>query len=86
MRDGHIRIGKGSFQAVAILTDAVKRGVTFTNALWMSQPANAVVPRVTDPITNHYRFKLGKGRVRKIGESPYKSSLENMSFLPRTII
>jgi len=85
-RDGHIRTGKGSFQAVAIVTDAVKRGVTFTNALWMTEPANSVTPRVTDPITNQYRFKLGKGRIRKVGESPYKSSLESMSFLPRTII
>lgn len=85
-RDGLIRRGSGSFKAVAMVTDAVKPGVTFTNALWPSEPANSVVPRVTDPITNQYRFKLGKGHIQKIGESPYKKSLFNMTFVPRTLI
>jgi arsenite oxidase large subunit len=41
---------------------------------------------VPDPVTNRYRFKLGKGRIRKIGESPYKRSFTAMSFAPRTVV
>jgi arsenite oxidase large subunit len=83
---GHIRIGKGALEAVAVVTDAVRPGVTWTNFLDLGSPVNSLVPRVPDPITNRYRFKLGKGRVRKIGESPYKRDLSRMTFLPRTII
>ncbi len=83
---GRIGSTKGSFTAVAIVTDAVRRGVTFTNFLWPSAPANSVVPRVPDPFTNRYRFKLGKGRVTKTGESPYKRSFTAMSFAPRHIV
>ena len=32
------------------------------------------------------RKGMGKGRVSKIGESPYKRSQEEMSFKPRTIV
>ena len=46
----------------------------------------SLVHRVPDPTTNRYRFKLGKGRISKIGESPYKNSFEEMTFKPRTII
>jgi arsenite oxidase large subunit len=49
-------------------------------------PANSVIHRVPDPITNRYRFKLGKGRIRKTGESPYKNDLTRMSFASRAII
>ncbi len=75
--------------AMAIVTDAVKRGVIFANFLsprWPGSAANSLVHRVPDPITLRYRFKLGKGRASKIGESPYKHSLDQMSFKPRTII
>lgn len=85
-KKGLIRVGKGKFRAVAIVTDAVRPGVAFTNFLWLSEPANSIAPRVPDPITNQYRYKLGKAKVRKAGESPYKKSLEEMSFLPRTIV
>lgn len=82
---GLIRYTKASFQAVAIVTDGVKPGVAFTNFLWPGSPANSIVPRVVDPFTNNYRYKLGKGRVRKIGESPFKRDLSAMSFIPRTL-
>ena len=82
---GHIRKAKGSFTAVAMVTDAVRPGVTFAYFGWPGAPANSVVHRVPDPITNNYRYKLGKGLVRKIGESPYKRSFTAMSFAPRTI-
>ena len=76
-------------EAVAMVTDAVRPGVVFAAFLWPRWPraaANSLVYRVPDPITNRYRFKLGKGKLRKTGESPYKRSLERMSFKPRTII
>jgi arsenite oxidase large subunit len=83
---GHIRIGKGALEAVALVTDAVRPGVTWTNFLDTGSPVNSLVPRVPDPITLRYRFKLGKGRIRKIGESPYKEDLTRMTFAPRTVV
>ncbi len=68
----------------------MRPGVLFTNFLWApgwpETESNSLVHRVPDPITNRYRFKLGKGRVSKIGESPYKNSFKAMSFKSRTII
>ena len=83
---GLIRIGSGRFEAVALVTDAVRPGVLWTNCLAPGSPANSVVHRVPDPITNRYRFKLGKGRIEKIGESPMKTDLTQMTFKPRDII
>jgi arsenite oxidase large subunit len=83
---GKIRIGQGECKAVAIVTDAVRPGVVFTNFLDPKSPSNNLVHRVPDPITNRYRFKLGKGRIEKIGESKYKHDLGNMSFASRTIV
>jgi arsenite oxidase large subunit len=83
---GHIKSTTASFSAVAIVTEAVRKGVTFAYFGFPGNPANSVVPRVPDPVTNRYRFKLGKGRVTKLGESPYKRSFAAMSFAPRTIM
>lgn len=83
---GHIKVNSGSFTCVAMVTDAVRQGVAFNYFNWPESPGNAIVPRVPDPITNRYRFKLASARVRKIGESPYKHSLTTMSFAPRTIM
>ena len=87
---GLIKTGKGSCKAVAFVTDAVRPGVLFTDFLWAlgwpETEANSLVHRVPDPITNRYRFKLGKGKIRKIGESPWKNSFAKMTFAPRTII
>ncbi len=82
---GLIRRGRGYCEGVAVVTDAVLPGLLYTNALDTRSPANSLVHRVPDPITNAYRFKLGKGRVRKLGESPYKHTFEAMSFAPRTL-
>ena len=75
----------GSFNAVAIVTDAVRKGVTFAYFGFSGNPANSVVPRVSDPVTNRYRFKLGKGRITKLGESPYMRSFPSMIFASRSI-
>ena len=84
--NGHIKLVKGSVTAVAVVIPVPRPGVTFMNFLDLSQPANSLVSRVPDPISNNYRFKLGIGKIRKIGESPYKKSLTTMSFATRNII
>jgi len=44
-----------------------------------------LAPRVPDPLSDNYRYKLGVGKIEKIGESPYKKSFEEMSFGRRDI-
>ena len=85
VEQGLIRQGEGDVRAVAIVSEDVKQGVIFANFLHPSSPANSLVHRVPDPITNRYRFKLGKAQIERIGESPYKNSFEEMSFKPRTV-
>ncbi len=82
---GLIRTGSGEVFAVAIVSEDVLPGVLFTNFLHPSSPANSLVHRVPDPITNRYRFKLGKAQIEKTGESPYKFAFDEMSFKPRTV-
>jgi len=48
-------------------------------------PANAVVHAVPDPVTNNYRYKLGRGTLTKVGESPFKNNFTAMSLKPRPI-
>ncbi|MCP4419503.1 MAG: arsenate reductase (azurin) large subunit [Chloroflexi bacterium] len=85
MEQGLIRQGHGEIVAVAMVTPDVKLGVFFTYFLFPANPSNSLVHRVPDPITNRYRFKLGKAQVKKIGESPYKNSFNRMTFKRRTI-
>jgi arsenite oxidase large subunit len=85
VKDGLISQGKGEADAVAVVTEDVRPGVLFTNFLHPSSPANSLAHRVPDPFANVYRFKLGKARIKKIGESPYKKSFEEMTFKPRTV-
>ncbi|MDA1349167.1 MAG: arsenate reductase (azurin) large subunit, partial [Chloroflexi bacterium] len=77
---------RGSFKAVAYVTDQVPVGVTCSYFLFgqgrLDMAANSVTSGVADPINNCYRFKLGAGRVRRTGESEFK---ETMSFAPRNI-
>jgi arsenite oxidase large subunit len=82
---GFIRTGRGEVRAVAIVTKDVLPNVIFANFLHPSSPANSLVHRVPDPITNRYRFKLGKAQIEKTGESPFKNSFQEMSFKPRTV-
>jgi len=83
---GLIRTGSGAYDAVAIVTSAIRKGVLWSNALDTENSANSVVHRVPDPITNRYRFKLGKGTITRIGESKWKSDLTQMTFRPRDVI
>ncbi|MEE9165475.1 MAG: molybdopterin-dependent oxidoreductase [Nitrospinota bacterium] len=86
MKQGHIKLTKGSITGVAIVTPAMRKGVSFTYFQNPHQPANALVPMVPDWVTNRYRFKLGVGKVKKIGESPYKKTFRAFSFVRRDIV
>ena len=85
LRAGHIRVTEGRFVAVAIVSDEMRPGVAMANFNFPSSPANAVVSAVPDPITNNYRYKLGRGALRRMGESPFKHSFTQMTLKPRSI-
>jgi len=76
---------KGVLSLVAYVTDEMAPGVTYTYAFYPGQGSNAVVPAVTDPITGVYNYKIGKGRIARVGETPLKKVTGAMSFVPRTI-
>ncbi|MFQ5625799.1 MAG: molybdopterin dinucleotide binding domain-containing protein, partial [Methyloligellaceae bacterium] len=86
MKRGHIKLESGQFTAVALVTPAVKKGVAFTEFNKENQPANVIAPRVPDPITQNYRFKMATAKIRKIGESPYKHRFDQMSLKRRDIV
>jgi len=86
MKDGHIKTVEGRFRAVAIVSDEIKEGVAKTNFNFTTSPGNSVVSAVPDPMTNNYRYKLGRGTLTKVGESEYKTSFTKMSFKPRPIV
>jgi arsenite oxidase large subunit len=85
LREGHIRTTEGRFVAVAIVSDEMRPGVAMANFNFPSSPANAVVSAVPDPMTNNYRYKLGRGVLKRMGESPYKHSFTQMTLKPRNI-
>ena len=75
-----------SFEAIAYVSDIVPPGVTSAYFNYgqgaLRTAANSVAPGLTDPINNRYRYKLGKGRLRKIGDTNLASV---MSFAPRNL-
>jgi arsenite oxidase large subunit len=85
MKRGHILMASGHLTAVAIVTVATKKGVIYTNHLDKRQPFNSLAPRVPDPLSQNYRFKVAIGKLKKIGESPYKKDLSQMSLKRRDI-
>lgn len=85
MENGHIELTKASITAVAMVTPAVKNNMGYMDFLHTSQPANALSGRVVDWISGNYNYKMGVGKVRKMGESPYKSQFRSMSFARRDI-
>ncbi|MCF8183412.1 MAG: arsenate reductase (azurin) large subunit [Polynucleobacter sp.] len=86
MKDGHIKTVEGRFKAVAIVSDEIKEGVAKSNFNTPKSMANSVVSAVPDPVTNNYRYKLGRGVLNKVGESEYKTDLTRMSLKPRNIV
>lgn len=86
LKSGHIKITEGQFVAVAIVSDEIREGVAMANFNYPGAPANSVGHAVPDPVTNNYRYKLGRGVLTKLGESVYKRSFTSMSLKPRPII
>lgn len=87
MKNGQIEMDAASFKAVALVTDNVKKGVTFTyfNVTKKGRAANSLAGRVNDPISQRPRYKIARGVIKKIGESDFKHSAEMMSFKSRAI-
>ena len=83
LRNGYIELTRGAITAVVIVTPAIKKGVGFMDFLQTSQPANALSGRVVDWISGNYNYKMGVGRLRRLGESPYKRQFRSMSFARR---
>lgn len=77
--------GRGVLSLVAYVTDEVGVGVTYTYAFYPGQSADNIVPAVTDPVTGVYNYKIGKGVVRKMGDTPLQQTEASMSFIPRTV-
>lgn len=75
----------GSFTAVAYVTPQVPPGVTFAYFHFPKSPANAVVSADTSlqPLNLRYQFKLGRGKVTRIGSTELK---DRMPFAPRNIV
>ncbi len=75
---------RGGFTAVAYVSDIVPPGVTYTYFLYPGQSSNTVTSADSSlqPINLRYNFKLGKGRVRKIGTTQLAGK---MSFAPRNL-
>lgn len=86
MKHGHITVTQGQFVAVAVVSDEIRQGVTMANFNYPQAPANSVAHAVADPMTNNYRYKLGRGTLVKVGESIYKHSFASMSLKPRNIV
>ena len=76
---------KGVLALIAYVTDEVAPGVSYTYAFYPGQHSNTIVPAVTDPVTGVYNYKIGKGRVTRVGPTPLKEVTGAMSFVPRTI-
>jgi anaerobic selenocysteine-containing dehydrogenase len=75
---------RGEFDAVAYVTDAVPPGVTWAYFHYPGSHANSVVSGDTSlhPISLRYNFKLGRGRVSKVGTTDLVGKL---SFAPRNL-
>lgn len=85
MKNGHIKTTTGQFVAVAIVSDEMRPGVAKAAFNYPGSMANSVCHAVPDPVTGNYRYKLGRGVLRKIGESAYKHNFLAMSLKPRPI-
>jgi arsenite oxidase large subunit len=86
LKNGYIKTTEGRFSAIAIVSDEMRENVVKANFNFTGSPGNSVCHAVPDPMTNNYRYKLGRGTLKKLGESPYKHSFTEMSLKPRPII
>lgn len=86
LKNGHIELQKAAVTAVAIVTPAIKQGVLYANMIDMRQPSNSLAARLVDNISGNYNFKMGVAKIKKLGESKYKSEFRSFSFAPRNIV
>ncbi|MBI2313801.1 MAG: arsenate reductase (azurin) large subunit [Betaproteobacteria bacterium] len=86
LRNGHIRVTQAEFEAIAIVTADIREGVAKANFNFPGAAANSVVHAVPDPLTNNYRYKLGRGVLIRLGESPHKRSFSVLTLKPRAVI
>ncbi len=83
LRNDHVMTQQGlphtaRVRAVALVTDAIKRGVACTYFNYradLSQSANCLTSGLVDPMNPVYRYKLAKARVIRVGESPFKERM-----------
>ena len=87
-KNGYVKYDSASFEAVAIVTENIKKGVTcsYFNLPSGKGAANSLAGRILDPISQRPRYKLARGSIKKVGESKYKHSFAAMSFKSRTIL
>jgi len=85
MERGQIELSKGAVTAIAMVTPAIKKGVLFMNFLDKRQPSNAIQARVVDQISGNYNFKMGVGKIVRLGGSAYQKDQHSFSFAPRNI-
>lgn len=83
---GHIKVSEGWFEAIAIVSADIRPGVAKANFNFPGAPANAVCHAVPDPVTNNYRYKLGRGRLLRLGESALKQGFAGGSLKPPGLI
>ncbi|PCI29068.1 MAG: arsenate reductase (azurin) large subunit [SAR324 cluster bacterium] len=85
MKNGHIDLIEASVKGIAMVTPAIKKGVLFMDFLDKRQPSNAIQARVVDWISGNYNYKMGVGKIKRIGGSIYQKEQHAMSFKPRNI-
>ena len=88
LKNGYIEMYSAEFKAVAIVTKNIKRGLLFTyfNLPLAKGSPNSLAGRVLDPISQRPRYKLAKGKIKRLSESKYKRDILKMSFKSRAII
>jgi len=87
-KNGYVKYDSASFEGVAIVTDAIKKGVTcsYFNIPSAKGAANSLAGRILDPVSQRPRYKLARGVIEKVGESEFKHSFKSMSFKSRAIV
>lgn len=87
-KNGYVKYDSASFEAVAIVTEDIKKGVTcsYFNLPSARGHTNSLAGRILDPISQRPRFKLARGSIKKVGESEFKHSFSAMTFKSRAIV
>jgi arsenite oxidase large subunit len=65
METGHIKTVRGRVSFVAIVSDEIRLEVAKAQFNMGKAMANALCHAVPDPISGNYRYKLGRGALRR---------------------